>query len=110
MLGAQVMPHNIYLHSALVQKPRMPLDTTGAKREAILYNAIESGVSLSITVFINLALMAVFARGFHGHIHDIQEVGLNSAGRSAPHLRSFCWHACAASTSHAAVQIRTDWR
>jgi natural resistance-associated macrophage protein 2 len=81
MVGALVMPHNIYLHSALVQEPRMPVITTGDKREAILYNGIESGVSLLITVFINLALMAVFASGFYGQNTGIAEVGLSSAGR-----------------------------
>jgi natural resistance-associated macrophage protein 2 len=81
MAGALVMPHNIYLHSALVQEPCIPMETTGDKRAAILYNGIESGVSLTITVFINLALMAVFASGFHGQDHGISEVGLSTAGR-----------------------------
>lgn len=81
MVGALVMPHNIYLHSALVQEPRMPVATTGDKREAILYNGIESAVSLMITVFINLALMAVFASGFYNQDHGISEVGLSTAGR-----------------------------
>lgn len=75
------MPHNIYLHSALVQEPRIPMVTTGDKREAMLYNGIESAVSLAITVFINLALMAVFASGFYNKDDGITAVGLSTAGR-----------------------------
>ena len=81
MVGALVMPHNIYLHSALVQDAPQPLLTTGDKREAMLYNGIESAVSLGVTVFINLALMAVFASGFYNQDHGIAKVGLSSAGR-----------------------------
>lgn len=88
MIGALVMPHNIYLHSALVQEPRMQMVTTGDKREAILYNGIESAVSLAITVFINLALMAVFASGFYNQKHAISSVGLSTAGRCAPFRNS----------------------
>jgi natural resistance-associated macrophage protein 2 len=81
MVGALVMPHNMFLHSALVQDPRMPSVTCGDKREAIWYNGIESAVSLLITVVINLALMAVFASGFYNQDHGIKEVGLSTAGR-----------------------------
>lgn len=85
MVGALVMPHNIYLHSALVQNPRagVSMVTTGDKLAAMLYNAIESAGSLSITVFINIALMAVFASGFYQQDHGITEVGLSTAGRCA---------------------------
>jgi natural resistance-associated macrophage protein 2 len=83
IVGALVMPHNIFLHSALVQSRKIDMNHTGAKREAILYNAIESGFSLSVTVVINLFVMAVFAAGFHGRDHRIPEVGLLTAGKCA---------------------------
>ena len=84
MVGALVMPHNIFLHSALVQSREIDLTSTSAKKEAIMYNAIESALSLSVTVIINLSLMAVFASGFHGQSDlGITEVGLGSAGQCA---------------------------
>ena len=42
IVGALVMPHNIFLHSALVQSRKIDTSHAGAQREAILYNAIES--------------------------------------------------------------------
>jgi NRAMP (natural resistance-associated macrophage protein)-like metal ion transporter len=84
MVGALVMPHNIFLHSALVQSREIDLTSTSAKREAIMYHSIESAFSLGITVVINLCLMAVFASGFHGRAElGITEVGLGSAGKCA---------------------------
>ena len=82
IVGALVMPHNIYLHSALVQSRKIDTSHAGAKREAILYNAIESGASLAVTVVINLFVMSVFAVGFHGSV-DVDQVGLSTAGRCA---------------------------
>lgn len=84
IVGALVMPHNIFLHSALVQSRKIDTSHVGAKREAILYNAIESGVSLAITVVINLFVMSVFAVGFHGSV-DVDQVGLSTAGKCAFH-------------------------
>lgn len=81
IVGALVMPHNIFLHSALVQSRKIDLGHNSAKHEAIVYNSIESAASLFITVIINLSLMAVFASGFHTLEHDIPEVGLSTAGR-----------------------------
>lgn len=87
IVGALVMPHNIFLHSALVQSRKIDDSRVGANREAILYNAIESAVSLSITVMINLFVMSVFAAGFH----DVGiEVGLSTAGECA-HRGSSCY-------------------
>jgi natural resistance-associated macrophage protein 2 len=79
VVGALVMPHNIFLHSALVQSRKIDMSSKVAKREAILYNAIESGASLGITVVINLFVVAVFAAGFHG-TDAVKDVGLSSAG------------------------------
>jgi natural resistance-associated macrophage protein len=78
VVGSLVMPHNIFLHSALVQSRKIDTSSKLAKREAILYNAIESGVSLGITVVINLFVVAVFAVRFHSSA--AVDVGLSSAG------------------------------
>ena len=76
------MPHNIFLHSALVQSRKIDMTQPAAKREAILYNAVESGASLAITVVINLFVMSVFAVGFFGKLEGAQ-VGLSNAGKCA---------------------------
>jgi Mn2+/Fe2+ NRAMP family transporter len=87
IVGALVMPHNIFLHSALVQSRKIDHTHAGATREAILYNAIESGASLSITIVINIFVMSVFAAGFHGAGVD---VGLSTAGECVPRLSLWC--------------------
>eukprot|EP01025_Chloroclados_australasicus_P039390 TRINITY_DN4074_c0_g1_i1.p1 TRINITY_DN4074_c0_g1~~TRINITY_DN4074_c0_g1_i1.p1 ORF type:complete len:657 (-),score=91.20 TRINITY_DN4074_c0_g1_i1:420-2138(-) len=79
IVGSLVMPHNIFLHSSLVLSRKIDTTSDGAKSEAIKYNAVESAVSLAITVVINLSVMSVFAAGFHGK--DIDDVGLSTAGR-----------------------------
>jgi natural resistance-associated macrophage protein 2 len=94
IVGALVMPHNIFLHSALVQSRKLDTSRQGAKKEAILYNAIESGVSLAVTVVINLFVMSVFAMGFYGTEAD-DEVGLSTAGKCASPVPSiFCGRVC----------------
>jgi len=63
-LGAVIMPHNIYLHSALVLSRKIDRSNPGKVREAIKYNAIESAVALLVSFFINAAIVVTFARGF----------------------------------------------
>eukprot|EP00466_Bigelowiella_natans_P017230 jgi/Bigna1/58316/fgenesh1_pm.73_\ len=76
-LGAVIMPHNIYLHSALVLSRKIDRSNPGKVREAIKYNAIESAVALLVSFFINAAIVVTFARGFF----DLcSEIGLGSAG------------------------------
>jgi NRAMP (natural resistance-associated macrophage protein)-like metal ion transporter len=64
ILGAVIMPHNIYLHSALVQSRNINRKNPQAVEEACKYNAIESAVALIVSFFINAAVVTVFARGF----------------------------------------------
>jgi natural resistance-associated macrophage protein 2 len=64
ILGAVIMPHNIYLHSALVQSRNINRKNSQAVEEACKYNAIESSVALLISFFINAAVVTVFAAGF----------------------------------------------
>jgi manganese transport protein len=64
ILGATVMPHNLYLHSSIVQTRRYPLDQIG-KREAIRFASIDSHLALSIALAINAAILILSAATFH---------------------------------------------
>ncbi|MDI1319686.1 MAG: Nramp family divalent metal transporter [bacterium] len=72
ILGATVMPHNLYLHSSIVQTRRYE-QTAGGKREAIKFATIDSTVALMFALFINGAILIVAAAAFHGTAH--QNVG-----------------------------------
>src|SRR5271157_3357993 len=63
IVGATVMPHNLYLHSALVQTRAYDTSTEG-KRQAFKYNLIDSAVSLNAAFFINAAILIVSAAVF----------------------------------------------
>ena len=65
ILGATVMPHNLYLHSSIVQTRRY-LDTLASKTEAIRFATIDSSVALMSALFINAAILIVAAAVFHG--------------------------------------------
>src|SRR5262249_60205240 len=62
ILGATVMPHNLYLHSSIVQ-PRKYLDTHEGRSEAIRYATIDSSVALMSALFINAAILIMAAAG-----------------------------------------------
>ncbi len=64
ILGATVMPHNLYLHSAIVQS-RDYKRTTEGKREAIRFCTLDSTIALTIALFINAAILIVSAAVFH---------------------------------------------
>ena len=64
ILGATVMPHNLYLHTALVQT-RDIQKTSEGKREAIRYNTIDTIVALGAAFFVNAAILVVAAAVFH---------------------------------------------
>src|SRR6266513_89608 len=76
ILGATVMPHNLYLHSSVVQT-RAYEETPAGKRMAVKYAFIDSTVALSFALFINAAILIVAAATFHraGHtaVAEIQE-------------------------------------
>jgi manganese transport protein len=76
ILGATVMPHNLYLHSAIVQT-RAWQRTPEKKREAIHLGTLDSTIALSLAFFINAAILIVSAATFHfsGHqgVGEIQE-------------------------------------
>ncbi len=74
ILGATVMPHNLYLHSSIVQT-RDWQDTPAKKREAIKFGTIDSTVALSLALFINSAILILAAAVFHVNgKHDIAEI------------------------------------
>lgn len=67
IIGATVMPHNLYLHSALVQSRRSGTDDTSI-RQAIRFNTIDSVVALSVAFLINAAILILAAHLFYGQI------------------------------------------
>jgi manganese transport protein len=66
MLGATVMPHNLYLHSSLVQSRNYSRSTEG-KREAVKMANIDSAAALTIALFVNAAILIVAAAVFNRH-------------------------------------------
>jgi manganese transport protein len=64
ILGATVMPHNLYLHSSIVQTRQYDASSAG-KREAVRYAFIDSTIALSFALFINAAILIVAAATFH---------------------------------------------
>jgi manganese transport protein len=74
ILGATVMPHNLYLHSSLVQTRSYSLDSTG-KREAIRFGILDSSLALGFSFFINAAILVLGAAVFHTRgMHDVAEI------------------------------------
>ena len=76
ILGATVMPHNLYLHSSIVQTRKFE-QTPRGKREAIKFATIDSTVALMFALFINGAILVLAASAFHwsGHqnVAEIQD-------------------------------------
>ena len=76
ILGATVMPHNLYLHSSIVQT-RQYEETLEGKREAVRFAFIDSTIALTFALFINAAILIIAAATFHtsGHteVAEIQD-------------------------------------
>ena len=70
IIGATVMPHNLYLHSALVQSRRLRSDE-GSIRRAIRFNTIDSTVALLVAFFVNAAILVLAALVFYGRDHVV---------------------------------------
>ncbi|MDZ8055579.1 MAG: Nramp family divalent metal transporter [Aulosira sp. ZfuVER01] len=74
ILGATVMPHNLYLHSSIVQTRNWEA-TSEKKWEAINFSTIDSTVALFFALFINSAILIVSAATFHfSGYHDVAEI------------------------------------
>src|SRR6478609_3726689 len=75
ILGATVMPHNLYLHSSIVQT-RASDQSTAGKKEAIKFATIDSTLALLFAFFINGAILVLAAATFNGSGHsDVAEIG-----------------------------------
>jgi len=74
ILGATVMPHNLYLHSSIVQT-RAYDETVEGKRTAVRFAFLDSTIALTFALFINAAILIVAAATFHrtGH-HEVAEI------------------------------------
>ncbi len=66
IVGATVMPHNLYLHSSIVQTRRIA-DTDSGRSEAVKLATIDTVVSLTLALFVNAAIMILAASTFHGN-------------------------------------------
>ena len=75
IVGATVMPHNLYLHSSIVQTRRFERTPAG-KREAIRFSVLDSTIALGLALFINAAILILAAAVFHRSGHsDIADIG-----------------------------------
>jgi len=75
ILGATVMPHNLYLHSSIVQTRKYG-DTQANRAEAIRFASIDSAVALMFALFINAAILIMASAVFHGTGHqDVADIG-----------------------------------
>lgn len=75
IIGATVMPHNLYLHSSIVQTRAYERNEKG-RREAIKWATTDSTIALMLALFINAAILVVAAATFHKSGHsDVAEIG-----------------------------------
>ncbi|CAN5410292.1 Nramp family divalent metal transporter [soil metagenome] len=76
IIGATVMPHNLYLHSALVQTRKIERTDAGI-RQAIRFNRIDTTIALNLAFFVNAAILilaaAVFFKSGNSHVAEIKE-------------------------------------
>src|SRR4051794_7652192 len=75
IIGATVMPHNLYLHSSIVQTRDYPRNDAG-RRDAIKWATTDSTIALMLALFVNAAILVVAAATFHDSGHaDVAEIG-----------------------------------
>ena len=82
LLGAVLMPHNLFLHSALVHERGVPAAARSTAKRSLFFYKVEAGIALVVTLVINVAVIGVFAHGFGegGEREDPPEIGLYNAG------------------------------
>lgn len=74
IIGATVMPHNLYLHSSLVQSRKIDRTPQGIWR-AIKYNFVDSAVALNLALFVNAAILILAAAAFYRNgIYNVTEI------------------------------------
>ncbi|KAL1224772.1 Metal transporter Nramp5 [Cardamine amara subsp. amara] len=79
VVGCVITPHNVFLHSALVQSRKTDPNDINRVQEALNYYNIESSAALFVSFMINLFVTAVFAKGFYG-TKQADSIGLVNAG------------------------------
>ncbi|KAG0462435.1 hypothetical protein HPP92_020911 [Vanilla planifolia] len=80
VVGCVIMPHNVFLHSALVQSRKINTNRKSRVREAMRYYFIESAAALAISFIINIFVTTVFAKSFYG-TSIASAIGLENAGQ-----------------------------
>ncbi|KAF7050107.1 hypothetical protein CFC21_058516 [Triticum aestivum] len=80
IVGCIIMPHNVFLHSALVQSRKIDTKKKSRVQEAVYYYNIESILALIVSFFINICVTTVFAKGFYGS-DKADNIGLENAGQ-----------------------------
>jgi manganese transport protein len=100
ILGATVMPHNLYLHTAVIQSRDIRRDEAG-KREAIRFATIDSTVALGLALLINSSILILAAAAFHANgqtevaeIQDAHKLLAPLLGTAAPMLFAIALLAC----------------
>jgi manganese transport protein len=73
IIGATVMPHNLYLHSALVQTRKIDRSDAGIK-QALKFNRIDTTIALNLAFFVNAAILIVAATVFHKTGNQVAEI------------------------------------
>jgi len=73
IIGATVMPHNLYLHSSLVQTRRVSR-SVDSRAEACRYNLLDSAIALNLAFFVNAAILVLAAAVFHRHGIVVTEI------------------------------------
>uniref|UniRef100_A0A6Q2X2P3 Solute carrier family 11 member 2 n=1 Tax=Esox lucius TaxID=8010 RepID=A0A6Q2X2P3_ESOLU len=87
IVGAVIMPHNIYLHSALVKSRQIDRRNNEEVKEANKYYFIESTIALFVSFLINVFVVAVFAEAFYKKTN--KEVNLQCNASGSPHTELF---------------------
>jgi manganese transport protein len=73
MIGATVMPHNLYLHSCLVQSRQISKTFTGRER-ACKFNFLDSAIALNLAFFVNAAILIMAAANFHSRGIEVTQI------------------------------------
>jgi manganese transport protein len=74
IIGATVMPHNLYLHSSLVQTRKFKRDHAGIK-DAIKFNFVDTAVALNLAFFVNAAILILAATAFYKNgLHEVAQI------------------------------------
>jgi len=90
IIGAIIMPHNLYLHSALVKSRAVDKTNKAAVKEANMYVFIEATVALLVSLVINIFVVAVFAQGLYNKTNlDVREMCFNASSSMATHADVF---------------------